>query len=476
MSPMIYDLLHIVFKRRKLVGFAVLGIATPLTLLVMMRPTVYRAAARLGVIQARAYPLISSRDDPRNVPPMQDPVVLGVHVENLHSPVFIRDVSDLLADRTDTKGTGGMSASDYWNLKLTQALEVVPHTNAPFIDIGFRAINPDLAALVANTVAERYLYYQSQMTADNPTLRSFYTQQTTAAERELTEADQALVEFQGKTDIYSLDDQKLQLSRGQLLALQALDENAAKIQQADANAKTLIAKLKDLPPQLTLYTYEDDPGVAALQTKVVGLQIDLNAQRALYTDEDRRVKDAVEQVNQAEEMLDTESAMSRKRPSLERLEVNVAYQSVLEHSLLAEADAESFRAARDELERNVELAATRLRDINRAGYEYDRLKSVRDAKKASYDLIVARREQAQASEALDEAGLTNVQIVDHAEVPDKPVPNMRILIMAAGLMGAFIVGGGGAFGMEFLYTTVHSRRDTEMRLGLPVLGIIPETV
>ncbi len=476
MTPVIYDLLHIIFKRKKLVGASVVLIVMPLSVMVMMRPTVYRAVVRLGLIQARAYPLISPKDDPRNVPAMQDPQVLGATVENLHSPVFIHDVSEILADRIAGKGMAGQASADTWSVKLAQALEVVPHTNAPFIDVAFRATNPDLAALVANTAADRYLYYQSQMTVDNPTLRTFYSEQSSAAERELREADESLVAFQMRADIFSLDDQKLQLSRAQMLALQALDENSAKARQAEANAKALTAKLKDLPPQLTLYTFEDDPKVSALQTKVVGLELDLNSNRELYTDEDRRVKSIVNQLELASQMLETETAMSRKRPSLERLEVNTPYQSVLEHSLLSEAEAESYRAAREELEHNVELTADRLRQINRAGYEYERLKSVRDAKKGNYDLVLARVEQARTSEALDQAGLTNVQIVDHAAVPNRPVPNMRLLIMVAGLMGAVVVGSGGAFGLEFLYTTVHGRRDAEQRLGIPVLGVIPETV
>jgi capsular polysaccharide biosynthesis protein len=69
-----------------------------------------------------------------------------------------------------------------------------------------------------------------------------------------------------------------------------------------------------------------------------------------------------------------------------------------------------------------------------------------------------------------------VQIVDHASVPQKPVKTNKLLMVTMGLIGALVVGVGGAFGLESLYTTVHGRRDGEMRLGIPVLTVIPEAV
>ena len=47
-------------------------------------------------------------------------------------------------------------------------------------------------------------------------------------------------------------------------------------------------------------------------------------------------------------------------------------------------------------------------------------------------------------------------------------------MLLLGLIGAFVVGGASAFGMETFYPTVHSRRDGEMRLDLPILGVIPQ--
>src|SRR5262249_37414367 len=156
--------------------------------------------------------------------------------------------------------------------------------------------------------------------------------------------------FQEKASIFSLDEQKLQLARAHTQALEALDLNAGRIRQADAESKALTVKLKDMPAQLTLYTFGEDPKVSALNAKIVGLELDLNGLRQLYTDEDRRVQSNLEQISEAKQMLTMETAVAERTPTMERLEVNVAYQSILERSLRAQAEAEAFRAEREELE------------------------------------------------------------------------------------------------------------------------------
>jgi uncharacterized protein involved in exopolysaccharide biosynthesis len=216
--------------------------------------------------------------------------------------------------------------------------------------------------------------------------------------------------------------------------------------------------------------------MSAIKSKVVALELELNNLRQMFTDEDRRVKNVLEQLALAQGMLASEGDAALRQPNLERLETNTAYQEILQASLRQEAAAEAFQAQREELEHNVELTSSRLKEMNRMGYEYERLKAVRDAKKASYELFLSLVEQSQAAGAMDQAGLTNVQIVDHAQVPKQPIKSNLFLTLAMGLIGAIVVGIGGAFGIETVQTTVHTRRDGELRLGIQVLGVIPERV
>jgi len=472
MNGILYDIFHILFKRKAVIGVAFLVVILPVALMAILRPLVYRASARLSVTQARAYPQMSPKDETRNLP-LTDVTLINGTVQNIKSDAFVQKAAEAIAQRFPATESG-VSGRDYWAQKLTIGLEVTPIPSTPLIDIAYRAFPSQLASDVVNTVAKRYLRYQAQAMADNSTLFAFYDGQRTIAERELRRADATLSRFQEKANIFSLDEQKLQLARAHTQALTELDLNANKIRDAEAEAAALMARLKDLPPQLTLYTFGEDPKIAAVNTKVVSLELELNGLRQLYTDEDQRVKNSVEQLELARGLLEAESEASRKVPNSERLETNLAYQQIMEAGLREQASAAGLTAGREELKNNVELTAARMREINRLGFKYDRLKSVRDAKKARYDLSLSQLDQARAAGAMDAAGLTNVSVVDYATPPELPVPRGRVLMMLLGLVGAFVIGGASAFGMETVSPTIHSRRDGELRLDLPVLGVIPQ--
>ncbi|HYV57563.1 MAG TPA: hypothetical protein VE911_08460 [Candidatus Nitrosopolaris sp.] len=472
MNDILYDVFHMLFKRKVAIGVASVVVLAPVCLMALLRPLVYRASARLTATQARAYPQISPKDEPRNQP-FVDVTLINATVNNIKSDDFMWRAAEAVAEKfpsTDAKEPG----KDYWYQKLTVGLEVTPIPSTPLIDLAYRAFPSQMSADVVNTIAKRYLRYQAQAMASNSTLYDFYETQREMAERELRKADDVLSRFQEKANIFSLDEQKLQLARAHTQALTDLDLNANKIRDAEAEANALMARLKDLPPQLTLYTFGEDPKIAAVNTKVVSLELDLNGLRQLYTDEDQRVKNSVEQLELARGLLEAENEAARKVPNTERLETNLVYQQIMEAGLRQQAAAAGLTAGREELKNNVELTAARLRELNRLGFKYDRLKSVRDSKKARYDLTLSQLDQARAAGAMDAAGLTNVSVVNYATPPDLPVPRGRALMLLLGLVGAFVIGSASAFGMETLYPTVHARRDAEMRLDLPILGVIPQ--
>ena len=475
MNDTIYDVLHVLFKRKRILALAFVFIFLPVAYVALTRPTLYRASARLTVTEARAYPLLSPKAEARNVPVDPGQLVTAA-VQNLQSNAFLRHAAEALAERGQHADGNETAEASWWAQRLNAALEVTPQSNASYIDVAYQAPTPDTAAEVVNTVAKRYVYYQAQVMFDNPTLYAFYDEQKTAAERDLRDSDVALVRFQETSNIFSLDEQKLQLSRAQAQAYEELDLNAGQVSQADAEAKALMARLKELPAQLTLYTFGDDPQLTAINSKVVALELELNNLRQLYTDEDRRVRGVLEELELSRGMLATERETAQRVPSAERVETNSAYQEILQAALRQQASAEALQARRVELGKNVGLATDRLRELNKLGYEYERLKAVRDAKKTSYDLFLSLVEQSHASGAMDQAGITNVQVVDYAPVPSRPLPGNGALTLAVGLLGALTVGIGGAFGVETLRATIHARRDGEMRLGLPILGVLPELV
>ena len=67
----------------------------------------------------------------------------------------------------------------------------------------------------------------------------------------------------------------------------------------------------------------------------------------------------------------------------------------------------------------------------------------------------------------------NIRIIDAAVVPDKPVRPRKLLNLAIGLAGGFLLGLVLVFILEFLDQSVKSGEDLEEKLALPFLGVIP---
>ena len=69
--------------------------------------------------------------------------------------------------------------------------------------------------------------------------------------------------------------------------------------------------------------------------------------------------------------------------------------------------------------------------------------------------------------------LDNVQVIDVAKIPEKPVKPRPLLNTAiAGVLGVML-GIGVVFLVEYLDNTIKTPEDIERYVGLPVLGIIP---
>lgn len=67
----------------------------------------------------------------------------------------------------------------------------------------------------------------------------------------------------------------------------------------------------------------------------------------------------------------------------------------------------------------------------------------------------------------------NVQIIDRAEIPQKPIkPRKMLNIIIATVLG-IMVGLGVAFLLEYLDNTIKTPYDVEKHLELPIIGTIP---
>lgn len=68
----------------------------------------------------------------------------------------------------------------------------------------------------------------------------------------------------------------------------------------------------------------------------------------------------------------------------------------------------------------------------------------------------------------------NLKVVERAEVPERPLPKKRGLIMVASLILGLMGGVGVGFLVEFFHSKVRKPKDIEKILGCPMLGMVPD--
>ena len=89
-----------------------------------------------------------------------------------------------------------------------------------------------------------------------------------------------------------------------------------------------------------------------------------------------------------------------------------------------------------------------------------------DVANALSDFIIVK-----AEEIMD---VDNVKIIDHAELPTKPIkPNKKMNLAIAAVIGVML-GVGLIFLMEYLDSTIRNKKDVGQYLGINVIGEIPE--
>lgn len=67
-----------------------------------------------------------------------------------------------------------------------------------------------------------------------------------------------------------------------------------------------------------------------------------------------------------------------------------------------------------------------------------------------------------------------VQVVDAATLPEKPIKPRKLLTMVIGILLGAIVGTGVVVAKSLFNRKIKTTDDVENILGLPVIGIIPE--
>ncbi|HET7584805.1 MAG TPA: polysaccharide biosynthesis tyrosine autokinase [Gemmatimonadaceae bacterium] len=368
-------------------------------------------------------------------------------------PVDLGTVAFAIA-RAPERGSGLLvvrSENEAVNV-VTSHITGRPRRGTDVVDVEFTANDPFVARQMVNAAVEAFQKVDEQRAQEQSRRRrKFVEEQLHQQEALLADAQAELSAFRSHAQIFSTQD----LITAEQSALMSLD---AQREQLQADRRVYTSLLADIQRPRepgegdALRALVSSPGIAA--NPVVG---QLFAQLVQY--------------ETARDTLVTGPwARARTNPDVLKLDtlVNVARANLVDavRSQITALDAR-IDALRDLRERN----AAALQQLPTAQATEARLVERVETIKNLADQLRVEFQKAQIAEAVE---LGQVEVVDLAQLPTRPIGRGPVVILGIGLIVGLLLGGGAAFLKENLDTAIRRRDEIENTLHVPGLAVIPQ--
>jgi len=335
-----------------------------------------------------------------------------------------------------------------------ERLHVEPVRNTRLVKVSFESRSPDLAAQVANTLAGAVIAQQIDDKKDaGRHATGFLSAQVNEARQTLQTNETQLSQFLEENDILFVGPERIGERVGERQAL--ITQELATLSDSLLKAKADRVAKESMLAQATRANADALPAV--LQNPLVGH----------LKEEATKLEGRYRELGQS---------FKPEYPRMQRLAENIAevrQQLRAEIQRFVESVRGEHRAAlqnETEIQKLVDEQRGLARKLDGQMARYNLLRREVDASRDLYSALSTRLKEMQVSASLL---LSNISVVDRADVPVKrsgPRTGLNLLIgCLVGLVGGVTL----AFLFEYLDTSIRDPREVEAMLRVPTLGLVP---
>jgi len=347
----------------------------------------------------------------------------------------------------ETEG-GGKTAAEMIAHIISSGLEVEPIMNSRVVTISFMSENPVLAGLIADKAAKAYIDELLDMRMQSSGYAIEWMTGKAGEEREkLARSENMLQTYVRENDIVTIEDRVA-------IIPQKLAELGTRLTSAEAERKEMEAlyeRMRESTPEEaeTMPVVTASKVLQTIQEEILRLEQKLTEISEKYGKKHPVMK-----------RVEGELKGMREKKTYEILKI---VKSVANEYELAKINEENLRWL-------LERTKTEAVNLKEKFIQYGILKREVDTNKHLYDALLTKIKEQRIMEKIQPV---SVSIIDKAETPEFPAkPRKMLNILLAVVLGLF--GGAGlAFFIEYLDNTIKSPEETEEKLGVPVLGVIP---
>ena len=449
-------LLKIVREWRWLILGAVgFGLAAAVIMTLLTKP-VYRAWVTLEVNPPSVEILDEKSRDASSMPALFEFVATQVGLLSSHT-LAQRVAQDLnLAANKEFVDSDADAATrlQIATSKVEGGLDVVPPDEGQLIKFSYMTDSPQLAAEIANGIAENFISTGLQRRFEASTYaRTFLQQQIAKARRDLERSERQLVGYAQAQGIINTN-KAGEGAPTDASSLQGESLIALNSALAEATAKRVQAQGAYQQAQLAGASAEVNDNTQALRQTRASLEAEYQEKRTLMKPDHP-------------DMLSLRSRIDElnRQISQERSQVASGRTNTLLAEYRAAASAENALASR------VAQLKGSVLNLRGRSIQYNILQREVDTNRSLYDALLQRYKEIGVAGGV---GTSPVSIVDRAEVPGGPYkPNLMFNLLVGFALG--LLGGlGAAVVLEIINDTIKTREDVRSKLGLACLGAIPK--
>jgi len=452
------SLIKIVREWRWLIlGAVALGLAAGIITSLLTTP-LYRAKATLEINPLSVKILDEKQREGGSSPSSFDFVVTQIGLLSSRS-LAERVAQDLnLASNETFVGSGGDAATRLRlaTSKVARRLKVEPPEEGTLVRYAYVSESPELAAAVANGVAESFISAGLQRRYEaSAYAREFLQKQIAKTRADLEKSERQLVAYAQAQGIINTSVGANGQPSSDTGSLQGESLIALNRALAEATARRVQAEGAYRQAQLAGGSAEVNESTQALRQSRAILEAEYQDKLTLLKPDHPDLLSLRSRINETSRQINSErSQIASGRAT----------------SLLADYRAAS--SAEGALRGRVAQLKGSVLDLRGRSIRYNILQRDVDTNRGLYDALLQRYKEVGVGGGV---GASPVSIVDRAEVPYGPFkPNLTVN-MLIGLLAGLIVGLGAAIAFDFLNDTVKTREDVRNKLGLACLGVVPKS-
>ena len=337
--------------------------------------------------------------------------------------------------------------------KVAGGIEAEIPKEGQLVEFTYTSDDPQLAALIANGVADSFIDSGLQRRYDASNYaREFLQRQINKTRGDLERSERALVAYAQAEGIINTatGDSAANSDANSLQGASLVALNQA---LAEATARRIAAEGAYRQARLAGGSAQAVQSTSALRASVAALEAEYQEKRTLLKPEH---PDMIALKNRIDEL--------NRQIGSEQSRVAGGQASTLLAEYRAAASAENALRARVNQLRGSVL------DLRGRSIQYNILQREQDTNRSLYDALLQRYKEVGIAGGI---GNSPVSIVDRAQVPGAPYKPNPLLNLIAGIGLGLLAGLALAFALELLHDVIKTREDVRSRLGLPCLGVVP---